>query len=300
VEAVHAGQLVFDSSAASDCLATISSCAQPPADKSLAHENACANMLTGFRPAGAECDTQTQCAKAGERSECYSGIVPTGGSGLCAKVVLDDQTCSFSLDTSELHLCSEGKWCDLSGFKPDPGVPPVVRELVFSAPCRDEIALGASCIDPTSDSGLLDCQAGLFCNVTGGNTATCATQKGKGATCDPSLLGECQPDLICSGSPSKCRKPPQTPQFCFVAPKCGDGKCDPGEEGTCPQDCMSGANCFACACKTLMATGGCSDLCDEGLNGSMSPNFCNGAAALAQCAACIAARCGQPDPTACH
>jgi hypothetical protein len=55
------------------------------------------------------------------------------------------------------------------------------------------------------------------------------------------------------------------------------------------------ADC-TCACVTLMSAGGCADLCDAAQNGTDTPNWCNGAAALSQCAACLAVKCAI-DPT---
>jgi hypothetical protein len=47
-----------------------------------------------------------------------------------------------------------------------------------------------------------------------------------------------------------------------------------------------------CACVTLMSAGGCGDVCSTMLNGATTPNFCEGMAPLAQCAACLAQNCG--------
>jgi hypothetical protein len=56
------------------------------------------------------------------------------------------------------------------------------------------------------------------------------------------------------------------------------------------------ADC-TCACTTLMSAGGCADLCDDKQNGQAgTPNWCNGAAALSQCAACLGSKCSI-DPT---
>jgi hypothetical protein len=40
-----------------------------------------------------------------------------------------------------------------------------------------------------------------------------------------------------------------------------------------------------------MSAGGCGDLCSDELNGTTTPNFCEGLAPLSQCAACIANNC---------
>jgi hypothetical protein len=50
-----------------------------------------------------------------------------------------------------------------------------------------------------------------------------------------------------------------------------------------------------CACTTLMSAGGCADLCDDMENGNPNtPNWCNGAPALSQCAACLQSQCDIP------
>ncbi len=59
---------------------------------------------------------------------------------------------------------------------------------------------------------------------------------------------------------------------------------------------VTSADC-TCACMTLMSAGGCADLCDDMQNGQMgTPNWCNGAAALTMCAACLGSKCSI-DPT---
>src|SRR4051812_47491443 len=74
----------------------------------------------------------------------------------------------------------------------------------------------------------------------------------------------------------------------------GGGTANGGGGGT-----GGSTSCFSCACDNLMSAGGCEDLCKMGVNGTTNPNFCDGASALSQCAACIASTCGESDPTAC-
>jgi hypothetical protein len=57
--------------------------------------------------------------------------------------------------------------------------------------------------------------------------------------------------------------------------------------------------CHTCACGLLMSEGGCADICDENLNGTNTPNFCQGAPPLAQCTNCILMLCGST-PDQCH
>jgi hypothetical protein len=73
-----------------------------------------------------------------------------------------------------------------------------------------------------------------------------------------------------------------------------DGASAPGTGGF-----GGGPTCFSCACSSPLSQGGCADICTMGLNGTTNPNFCDGAAALSQCAACIAQQCGESDPADC-
>jgi uncharacterized membrane protein YgcG len=54
-------------------------------------------------------------------------------------------------------------------------------------------------------------------------------------------------------------------------------------------------SCMDCACAYTSgdAPAGCADTCDNTISGAANPNFCNGAAALSQCAQCIMDRCGE-------
>ncbi len=52
----------------------------------------------------------------------------------------------------------------------------------------------------------------------------------------------------------------------------------------------SGPDC-TCACTTLMSAGGCGDLCNESLNGTTNPNYCNMSAALSECTTCLMNSC---------
>jgi hypothetical protein len=79
-----------------------------------------------------------------------------------------------------------------------------------------------------------------------------------------------------------------------------DSDCLPGETcdtstGVCVG--MTGGTCHQCACIDILSNGGCGNVCDMAQNGTTIPNFCNGVAALPQCAACLADRCSNiPDP----
>ena len=80
---------------------------------------------------------------------------------------------------------------------------------------------------------------------------------------------------------------------------------DPGDAGSTttapPGDAGVDDDCYACAChqSTDDVPKGCKDVC-HGMSGIGQPtNWCSGAPALSQCAACMAAECGVQDPTQC-
>ena len=54
-------------------------------------------------------------------------------------------------------------------------------------------------------------------------------------------------------------------------------------------------SCMDCACVFMSGDtpAGCADTCDNTISGAPNPNFCNGTAALSQCAQCILDRCGE-------
>jgi hypothetical protein len=51
----------------------------------------------------------------------------------------------------------------------------------------------------------------------------------------------------------------------------------------------------------ILSMGGCANVCKMGLNGTSTPNFCDGVAALPQCSKCLTDNCGgitnKPDPS---
>lgn len=57
--------------------------------------------------------------------------------------------------------------------------------------------------------------------------------------------------------------------------------------------------CYTCACQKTLSFGGCADFCAMGVNGTTTPNFCDGVPALALCAMCIVNNCGST-PQDCH
>jgi hypothetical protein len=79
-----------------------------------------------------------------------------------------------------------------------------------------------------------------------------------------------------------------------------DGEvCDPST-GICTG--LPSESCRQCACVANLSIGGCGDVCDMAKNGMpTTPNFCNGVAALPQCAMCLAEHCSgfadPPDPS---
>ncbi len=169
---VESGELRFDSGAASDCLGSISSCAEftsAQEDMSYAHQQACANAVTGYTPTGAACQSAQECARAGDFSICYNlGAMGGTGTGVCAQVVLGTTTCSFSFSTGEFQDCPDGTFCD----RPvTPMNAPTQQQFEFTAPCKPIPTAGAACVGPCAD--------GLVCQPTAKGTLTCQPLPGQ-------------------------------------------------------------------------------------------------------------------------
>ncbi|APR82217.1 Hypothetical protein A7982_07566 [Minicystis rosea] len=240
VERVHAGEVVFHSGAANDCFGTVETCADLKTSTLGSFERvaACKNVLTGFRPPGAACSQDSDCAQAGEYASCFRG---SGNEGVCAEVVLDEEKCSFSFDTNELHVCPDEKFCDTTAFEPSSTAPPTSKQFEFSASCRARIGSGKSCVD--AEMNLLPCADGLYCDFTSGNNATCAARKPSGATCSSS--NECKTGLICTGQglEQTCQGIEDQGEFCYQPTTCGNGSCEVGETASsCPDDCATTGN----------------------------------------------------------
>jgi Cys-rich repeat protein len=117
----------------------------------------------------------------------------------------------------------------------------------------------------------------------------------------------------CIGEPMHCTSNVDCPAGERCDPTTGlctsgclsDAECLPGEIcDTATGACIGGelpAGCRQCACVDLLSMGGCADICKMGRNGTTTPNFCDGVAALPQCARCLADNCGgitsPPDPS---
>ncbi len=199
---VVTGQVKFDSGAASTCLGTVTSCPGPetPAPETYAHQQACANMVTGYVPVGAACSGAGAglCEQAGDFTVCYGAGAPSQGQGVCAKVVLDTTTCSFSLSTFELHVCPDGMFCDHAPGKAMSGEPPSQEAFEFSASCKPYVPAGGDCFG--AEGEFLPCAAGLFCQQTGPSMGTCKAGATVGQPCGPA--GECAVDLVCVQGPN--------------------------------------------------------------------------------------------------
>ncbi|APR77605.1 Hypothetical protein A7982_02952 [Minicystis rosea] len=287
----------WDGDAADECLFQLSACTDfwPTPPDTFAHRKACANMVTGFEPPGSMCGSDETCARAGDYPTCYFGVPPTSGFGLCVAVVVDTEHCSFS-SSNELHVCADGKFCDLLAMN-DTGVVSALTDVRgFIAPCRDRIAPGASCIDPRNHTDVLPCVDGYYCASIASGEGTCLKRKPEGALCD-SGADECERDLFCPPAGSipgqTCQRARSPGLYCASASRCGDGRCDADENDvTCVEDCAVMGSCLECACHRSLADNGCGEVCSMQTNGMTTPDFCDGHLALGTCAACIESMCG--------
>lgn len=277
VAGVHAGEVVFDPGAADSCAGSIDSCDDIAGASKLTDDRvkACGNVLTGFRPAGSACGGNSDCAKdGGDFPVCYQGT-------LCAKAILAQDTCGFSLENYELRSCVQGKYCDVADKTYSPSDPPTAQALEFTGTCKDYPGKGGKCV--LADNKTIPCADGLYCafDFMDPTASTCAARKGAGAACNDD--NECKTDLFCISNGmgmSVCTDvgaQAADGPFCFVPAKCGDGVCANGEDNTCPQDCTQ------CGDGTCDVNGGepatcpndcCGDgFCDQG-EAAVCPDDC--------------------------
>ena len=212
VDMVQEGDRAFDDGSAAACFGTIASCtdfANTSADTSYAHVMACSNMVTGIRPLGAACNATSDCARNGDFSTCYGGGAVGGGDGICAQVVHDTTTCSFSFSTNQLHLCPDGTFCDRASYKPSPTAPPEQQKYEFTASCKPLLAAGTACSTEAAS-----CAKGLFCDFTAA-TPTCAPALAKNAACQGGQA--CAAGLACTPTPGGPGATCQSAgSFCFT------------------------------------------------------------------------------------
>ena len=207
VDQIQDGQYKFDYGSAETCFGTISSCADfatASTDTSYDHLEACTNMVTGYRPAGAACSSSDDCQRNGDFSECYDGSGTMNAGGVCVEVVNDNTTCSFSFSDYKLHVCADGLFCDKATVTVNPTDPPSMQDYEFSAACEPLVQAGGSCASTATN--ILACANGLFCNVSG-TSATCTELLSLGAVCMGD--GQCGPGLGCvpngNGNGSTCQ-----------------------------------------------------------------------------------------------
>jgi hypothetical protein len=139
-----------------------------------------------------------------------------------------------------------------------------------------------------------DCLQGETCDTA---TGMCYMAPPPGCTSN----ADCNADEVCDTTTGAC-----VFQGCL-----SDADCLPGETcdtatGICMGTPVNGPSCHQCACIDLLSMGGCANVCDMAQNGTSTPNFCNGVAALPQCAKCLVDNCGTianppnpADPSAC-
>lgn len=278
VENTHAGEVVFDRGAASDCLGTTDSCDPPTVSPEEAFDRqvACANIITGYRPPGAACERSEQCESTGEFAQCWHGVSGGLGAGVCAATVLsDDGTCGFSLETNEKTDCNVEEFCDSSDFVPNPNDPPSKQALEFKGKCKPFLDNGGICFDPSAQGGqFLPCKSGLYCDLSNGQSGICTTQKGEGEACNSG--NECKSPLACdfNGTDQVCTKSNADGEFCYLPAVCGDGQCAQSEQATCPQDCGV-ANCGDFVCAPGESFDCPQDCCGDGVCDPGEPGTCD-------------------------
>jgi len=261
VEEVHAGGVVFDSGAASTCIGTIETCedfvspATPEDDVANERFVACQRVVTGFRPVGSGCESNTQCAVDG-------GDYPVCHNGVCARAIISEESrCSFSFETLELFVCPVGFFCDLADVELDPDAPPSQNQFEFDAPCVSAHKSGEAC-----DDGIA-CGAGLYCAFDG-DASECRSLVGDGGDCSGGE--QCGVNLTCNGESCERTQRP----YCYEpgANACGDGACGPGEDiDNCPEDC-GGAFCGDGFCDLTEED---IDSCPEDCGGACGDGFCD-------------------------
>lgn len=250
VEDVHAGGIVFDSGAASDCFPSVDSCEDVGTanDPTFEQSLACNRMISGFRPVGAACQDDDQCVVAGEYGACYQGGGGLGG-GICAEVEIAEGSCGFDVETNILTVCGDQQYCDVSAWVPDASKSPAVQAFEIKGTCKPFLDVGSVCEGAGVD---IPCKKGLYCDFGGGGPdAVCQQEKGAGELCNSS--NECQPDLDCdfNGTDFVCMVTTvqEGGPFCYVPPVCGDGVCGFGENQSCAQDCGQQGFCGDLICE---------------------------------------------------
>lgn len=271
VEGVHSGEFVFDEGAANTCIGNVETCDDVVGvpEQTIDRVKACGNMLTGHRPAGAACQSSAQCEKdGGDFPSCYQNTI-------CAKTILSEDECSFSLETNELRTCVPGKYCDIPEKTLSPTESPTKQALEFKGTCKSPLGVGGKCLPDGMNA--VPCQDGLFCkfDIMDPEASVCESQKGAGQAC--TSTSECKDGLFCDfdGMESVCTEPEEQDGglFCFVPPDCGDGVCeDPYEtEENCAADCGPQTMCGDGACEapetvaTCPADCGVPDGCGDGV-----------------------------------
>jgi Cys-rich repeat protein len=139
-----------------------------------------------------------------------------------------------------------------------------------------------------------DCASGEFCNP---GTAACTARDSSGCTSN----SDCTAEEACDTASGYC-----VFAGCMSDSECLAGKTCDSSTGVCIGTPTTEPGCKQCACMDVLAMGGCANVCKMGLNGTSTPNFCDGVNALPVCAKCLKDNCGgitnppvATDPSAC-
>jgi hypothetical protein len=132
--------------------------------------------------------------------------------------------------------------------------------------------------------GLVGAVAASACGSTTGGTAGGGGDiTATGCTSDT----DCAMDETCDTASGVCNF-----AGCSSDAECLAGETCDTATGACMGTPTTEPSCQACACTDTLAMGGCANICKMGLNGTSTPNFCDGVAALPQCTKCLNDNCG--------
>lgn len=242
-EEVHSGARVFDEAAALGCLSQVDACRLQTL-RTPAQDEACRNAVTGRRPPGTGCTSSSDCERPPRgHAICYEGLAPSGG-GVCAIVAVSAHgKCSFVESTAVLTVCPTNSRCDVHSLPPAAAVPGA-DVFAFEADCEPLPVEGEECASVLAQEGApRACAEGLRCapDPADPGRSVCSPPAPIGEGCAGDGPDECGDGAACDPASRTCQTEPDP--FCVEPAVCGNGACEPAEDGlACPEDCSSCGN----------------------------------------------------------